>query len=423
MNQTEMKSHSLVIAGALAQKPKISGHTWVLLQYLLGFRRLGWRTLFIDYLEPSLCVDETGWNCALEGSGNLRYVRDVVRAFGLEEDYVLTGPGGASLIGMPRSRLLERVGHSAALLNIMGYLRDEEILGRASKRIFLDIDPDFGQFWDELGLYRPFAGYDAYVTIGLNIGRPDCTVPTCGMDWIVTPQPVVLEWWPPSDVRGEPSTTIASWRGAYGPIESRGESYGLRVHQFRRFVDLPGLAGRSFELALAIHPMVQFGTQVRLMGSRRMNSGSSSNSRDACVKSSKSRWILIRPMNGTWLRSAVTDGTSSIPRSWHPDQLHSVDMFRPRERNCRSPRGSTSRRRAAGSATARSATWHRANRPLCGTPASAALTLWAKAWWHSARWRKPSPALFRSHATTRTVAALPVRSPRVISIRTECWAS
>ena len=85
---------------------------------------------------------------------------------------------------MPRSRLLERVGHSAALVNIMGYLRDEEILGLASRRIFLDIDPGFGQMWHELALHRPFEGYDAYVTIGLNIGRPECTIPTCGLDWV-----------------------------------------------------------------------------------------------------------------------------------------------------------------------------------------------------------------------------------------------
>jgi hypothetical protein len=247
-------STTIVIAGALAQKPKIAGHTWVLLQYLLGFRRLGWRTLFIDYLEPSLCVDEEGRNCAFENSVNLRYALDVVRAFGLEEDYVLTGPGGESSLGMPRSRLLERVGDSAALLNMMGYLRDEEILGRASKRVFLDIDPGFGQFWDDLGLHCPFAGYDSFVTIGLNIGRPDCMIPTRGLDWIVTPQPVVLEWWPRSEEPGESFTTIASWRGAYGPVEFQGKSYGLRVHQFRRFVELPGRTGRPFELALAIDP-------------------------------------------------------------------------------------------------------------------------------------------------------------------------
>jgi hypothetical protein len=252
--KTEIMSHSVVIAGALAQKPKIAGHTWALLQYLLGFKRLGWKTLFVDHLEPSLCVDEAGQGCTPEGSVNLRYVLDVVRSFGLEEDYVLIGTGGESLIGMPRPRLLERVGHSAFLLNIMGYLRDEEVLGRSPRRIFLDIDPGFGQFWDELGLHHPFVGHDAYVTIGLNIGRPDCTIPTRGLDWIVTPQPVVLEWWPASDVRGESFTTIASWRGAYGPVEFRGRTYGLRVHQFRRFMDLPGLTGRPFELALAIHP-------------------------------------------------------------------------------------------------------------------------------------------------------------------------
>ncbi len=249
-----MMSHSLVIAGALAQKPNIAGHTWVMLQYLLGFRRLGWRTFFIDYLEPSLCVDETARNCALEDSDNLRYVLDVVRAFGLEEDYVLIGPGGESKIGMPRSQLLERVRHSALLVNIMGFLRDEEILGHASKRIFLDIDPGFTQFWDELRLHRPFDGYDAYVTIGLNIGREDCTIPTCGLEWIVTPQHVVLEWWPRSDVPGESFTTIASWRGAYAPVEFQGQTYGLRVHQFLQFVRLPGLTGRPFELALAIDP-------------------------------------------------------------------------------------------------------------------------------------------------------------------------
>jgi hypothetical protein len=247
-------TQSLVIAGALAQKPRIAGHTWVLLQYLLGFRRLGWGTLFVDYLEPSLCVDGAGRSCDLDSSDNLRYVLDVVRTFGLEQDYSLTDPEGKSLIGMPRSRLLERVKHSAFLLNIMGYLRDEEVLGLASRRIFLDIDPGFGQFWDKLGLHRPFAGYDVHVTIGLNIGRPDCTIPTCGLDWIVTSQPVVLEWWPLSHILGESFTTIASWRGAYGPLEFQGRSYGLRVHQFRRFVDLPVLTGRPFELALAIHP-------------------------------------------------------------------------------------------------------------------------------------------------------------------------
>ena len=44
------------------------------------------------------------------------------------------------------------------------------------------------------------------------------------------------------------------WRGAYGPLEYRGVTYGLRVHEFRKFVDVPSLTGGTFQLALDIHP-------------------------------------------------------------------------------------------------------------------------------------------------------------------------
>ena len=39
---------TIVVSGALAQKPGIGGHTWVFLQYLLGFRRLGYDVVFVD---------------------------------------------------------------------------------------------------------------------------------------------------------------------------------------------------------------------------------------------------------------------------------------------------------------------------------------------------------------------------------------
>src|SRR6185503_6082514 len=98
-------------------------------------------------------------------------------------------------------------------------------------------------------------GHDAYVTIGERIGAPDCTVPTCGLDWITTPQPVVLGEWeaqpaPPADSR---FTSVASWRGPFAPIEYEGVTYGLRVHEFRRFAELPLRSSEEFEVALDIH--------------------------------------------------------------------------------------------------------------------------------------------------------------------------
>jgi hypothetical protein len=64
----------------------------------------------------------------------------------------------------------------------------------------------------------------------------------------------VLDEWtmadPPAD--GGVITSIASWRGAYGPIAYRGTTYGLRAHEFRKFARLPDLAARRFEVALDI---------------------------------------------------------------------------------------------------------------------------------------------------------------------------
>jgi hypothetical protein len=239
-----MKAGSIVVAGALAQKPRHGGHAWVLLQYLLGFKRIGWDVLFVDRLAVGPPPVEAELLAA--------FLR-VVRGFGLDESFALLRDGSCDTIGLTRATLADRVRGAALLLNVMGFLNDEEILSLSPKRVFLDIDPGFPQMWRELGLHDAFAGHDAFVTIGINIGQPECGIPACGLNWITTPQPVVLERWPVTDFdAGRPFTSVVTWRGAYGPLEYRGRSYGLRVHEFRKFAALPCSSGLPFELALDI---------------------------------------------------------------------------------------------------------------------------------------------------------------------------
>ena len=252
-DQSFMRS-KIVVAGALAQKPHQGGHTWVLLQYLLGFRRLGWDVLFLDRLEPGMCADEDGRACPAERSVQLRYFGEVMRRFGLAGTFaVLVREGGSErFLGLDRARVHQHVRDAELLLNVMGYFDDEELLAASRKRVFLDIDPGFGQMWRELGTADVFAGHDAFVTIGRNLGQPGCAIPDCGLEWIATRPPVVLERWPEWPPCDGPFTTVGTWRGRYAPIEYRGQTYGLRVHQFRRFASLPQLCAARFELALDI---------------------------------------------------------------------------------------------------------------------------------------------------------------------------
>src|SRR5438093_9053824 len=169
---------------------------------------------------------------SLEDSRNVHYLEEVMRRFDLAESYSLSFDGGRGWIGLPRDQVLKRVRESPLLLNFNGFITDETILEAAPLPVYLDIDPGFGQMWRELGLSDPFEGHGACVTVGENIGQPDCELPTCGLDWITTPQPIVLDLWPP-EAGGERFTTIASWRGPFAPIEYGATTYGLRVHEWR----------------------------------------------------------------------------------------------------------------------------------------------------------------------------------------------
>jgi hypothetical protein len=230
--------------------------TWFHLQFLLGFRRLGWDVVFIDRLEPGMCIDDCGEPTSVERSANLKYFLRVMEAFGFGGSFSLLCDGGTRTIGLERERILRLAANADLLLNVMGYLGDQEILGWAQRRVFVDIDPGFPQMWRDLGLHDAFQGHHDFVTVGQNIGRPECAIPTCGLRWIAMAQPVVLEHWPARPCRPDGAfTSIGAWRGPNAPVEYRGRTYGLRVHELRKFVGLPSACpGSRFEMAFSIHP-------------------------------------------------------------------------------------------------------------------------------------------------------------------------
>lgn len=228
---------TIAVAGSIAQRPGRPGHAWAFLSYLLGFRALGYEVLFVDSLGP---MDDPAWLAEAMAWGGLEGRWAALR-------------GEREAVGMPRQRVLEELRGADLLLNINGFLADPDLLEAPPRRVYLDIDPGFGQIWAEQGLADTFAGHDDFVSVGTNLGGPGCTVPLLDREWIATLPPVPLERWPVA-AGGRGFTSVASWRGPFGPIEYEGRTLGLRVHEFRRFVALPRQVGAPFELALDIDP-------------------------------------------------------------------------------------------------------------------------------------------------------------------------
>jgi hypothetical protein len=235
---------SIVIGAALAHRAGYGGHAWALLQYVLGFKELGFEVTVLDRLEPGMVADG-------DEQDALAYLHALLEPEGVA--YCVLGAGGRAVAGLERAEALARVGNARLLLNVMGFVRDPELLAGARRRVFLDIDPGFGQVWKELGLTDVFDGHDAFVTVGRNVGQDGCGVPTCGLRWVTIPHPVVLDRCPVVD-GGADFTSVGSWRGPYDRIEYEGRSLGLRAHEFRKFAGLPRRVDTPFRVALEIDP-------------------------------------------------------------------------------------------------------------------------------------------------------------------------
>jgi hypothetical protein len=243
-----------VVCGALANKPFNGGEAWVRLSWVLGLRRLGFETYFVEEIGEGAC----GGGAKFADSPNRAYFDEVVREFGLAGRAVLLFDGGRETVGMDLDSLAGVLAEADVLFNLSGHLKSAELLAGARSKVYVDLDPGFTQAWhaDESIKFR-LAGHDRYVTVGLNVGRPECPIPACGIDWVPTLPPTLLGEWPAqAPVGGAPRfTTVARWRSPYGSLEIDGREMGLKHHQFRRFLSLPGRApGAGFELALDIHP-------------------------------------------------------------------------------------------------------------------------------------------------------------------------
>jgi hypothetical protein len=229
----------ILLAGTFAGVPGQGGATWAVLQYALGFRRLGHDVVLVDPCSADPAVTA--------------YFERVVTSAGLAGRAALVHPGRTAT-GMPFADVARFAAAADVVVNLAGVLHDAELCGPAARRLYVDLDPGFTQLWHAEGIDMHLAGHDAFASVGGALGNAGCSVPTGGIDWSPTLPPVVLDQWPVSTappVHG--FTTVGHWR-SYGPVTFAGVHYGQKAHALRALIDLPRrVPGARFEPALAIH--------------------------------------------------------------------------------------------------------------------------------------------------------------------------
>jgi hypothetical protein len=244
-----------MISGAISSHPISSGgNSWAFLQYVLGFRNLGFETYYVEQLNAEDCVDDEWKPADFMLSANARHFRTLMDRFDLTGNAALLEYNGPRHIGLSHAEIEAIAPRIDLLINGSGRLHFRPVLEAVRRKMYLDLDPGYTQIWQEqYGVDMNLRDHDIYVTVGLNLGGPDCPLPTCGIHWEKTLPPVIVKEWATTCAPRTAYSTVADWR-SFDPIEWRGVWYWQKARQFKNIIDLPHRVEVPLELCLSIYP-------------------------------------------------------------------------------------------------------------------------------------------------------------------------
>src|SRR5262245_18606112 len=241
----------ILFAGSIAGHPiGYGGHTWAFLQWILGFRRLGYEVYYVEESAPRPRVDEEHRPAPFVESASARFFSRLIDRFDLGDHAALLEAGSPAHVGLSREDIAKVAPDVNLFLNQFGGYTP--VLDRVRRSVYLDLDPGHTQIWQEkYGIDMRLYGHDLYLTIGLNLGEPECPLPTCGIRWAKTLPPIVLSEWATDEPPGAAFTTVANWRD-YGWVEWQGVWYAHKAEAFKAVIDLPRRVSMPIELCLSI---------------------------------------------------------------------------------------------------------------------------------------------------------------------------
>jgi hypothetical protein len=248
-----MRRTSIFVGSAfVAQYPEGGGNFWVPLQYLLGLRALGVDAYWIELLwtqgseaRDRDCVEAFLAHCAMLG------VCDRVILLHATKGTPPQAPERIVWHGMPERALRARA-RDGVLLNLADSI-GPWLRAAFGRTVLVDLDPGLFQIWAreyDLGV----GTHDVHVTIGRNLGTPDCRVPGDGVGWRAVWPPVHVAAWADSGPPGASYTTVTQcWSREYAFLD--GEAFDCNKRSsFIDMAELPVRVPVPCELAANITP-------------------------------------------------------------------------------------------------------------------------------------------------------------------------
>lgn len=247
----------IVVLGMMSKIP-VAGVVWQTLHYLLGLRGLGFEPYYVEAhaRAPSMLTASAEDDGAALAAA---FIDGVMRRFDLSERWAYQAlHDDGRCYGMSERGLLALYDSAELIVNLHGGTAPRPEHSRTGRLVYLETDPVQLQVELAQGVAETIEFLEqhcAFFTFGENWGAPDCGLePTARFDFRPTRQPVCLELWPVQEQTAPRFTTIGNWRQSWRDVTLDGRTYTWSKHvEFEKFLPLPRVTGRDFELALSAY--------------------------------------------------------------------------------------------------------------------------------------------------------------------------
>jgi hypothetical protein len=246
----------IVLLGMMSKIP-VAGNIWLVVQYLIGFRRLGYDVYYVEAhaRTPSMFMETEHDDSSAQAAS---LIGNVMKRFDFGDKWAFHAlHDDGRCYGMSESQLKQLYQSADLIINLHGStvpLPEHYATGRL---VYVETDPvelEVELFNQDQAAMDFLAPHSAFFTWGLNYGNADCQVPLPdGLEFHLSPPPVVLDFWRPhANGAGPAFTTVGNWRQTWNTVRFRNETYHWSKHfEFLKFIDLPARSGQQFELALS----------------------------------------------------------------------------------------------------------------------------------------------------------------------------
>jgi len=254
-----MRRKRIVVMGFMGSMP-IAGVIWQHIHYIVGLQRLGHDVYYVEDSARIPYNPET-FEVTTEFDYTGRLLDRLAREFEFRNRWAFCArylPGNPTA-GLRLERIQQLYREADAILNICGAQEFNDDLLVSDRILYIESDPGVEQIKIDKAVkstIQYLGRHHALFTFGENIGTKSFPVPSHGLKWLPTRQPVVTDLWRTRRAPdgGSVFTSVANWStSGLKDITWRGEKYlWSKSREFLRFIAAPKKAGETFELATNI---------------------------------------------------------------------------------------------------------------------------------------------------------------------------